>query len=104
MHPRVHYLITPSVRGFFEWVPMSTVAYQAHIAVIEGDAEAFSRAACRWMFNQGAKKLVVMAPAYNWHAKALARKIGFVCEGTLTCAVEWRGRLHDMAVLGMSDA
>lgn len=104
IHPRVHYLIEPDrVCGFFCWKPMTTVAYEAHIAVLAGDPERFARAACRWMLKHGARKLVALVPRHNWPAIALARKVGFKSECTLTRCVEWRGRLHDMAVLGLSD-
>lgn len=104
-HPRVHYLTDrPAVHGYFAWKPLTTVAFEGHIAVLEGDAEAFARRACEWMFDHGARKLQVLCPSYNWHAKSLALLVGFKCEGLLTSCVQWRGRLHDMAVLGMSDA
>lgn len=102
IHPRVHYLTAPGVRGWFSWRPLSTICYEGHIAVLEGDAERFARDACAWMREHGARKLAALIPAHNWHAKALALRVGFRSEGTLTDAVQWRGRLHDLLVLGMS--
>jgi hypothetical protein len=100
IHPRVHYLTDG--RGFFSWKPLSTVCYEGHIAHLGSDAEAFANQACEWMFANGAKKLAILCPSYNWHAKSMALRVGFRCEGLLTSAVEWRGRLHDLTLMGMS--
>jgi hypothetical protein len=99
IHPRVHYLTDG--RGYMSWRPMSTVCWEGHIVHLGGDAEAFARECCAWMFAHGAAKLAAMVPRFNWHALALARLVGFKCEGSLTSAVQWRGRLHDLIVMGM---
>lgn len=99
IHPRVHHLTDG--RGFFTWCPLTTVCWEGHIVHLGGNAEAFAREACAWMFEHGAAKLALKVPRYNWHAIALARLVGFKCEGLLTSAVQWRGQLHDLVVMGM---
>lgn len=100
IHPRVHYLTDG--HGFVEWTPLTNVAYQAHIVHL-GDALPFAREAVDWIFAEGARKLVAMVPSYNWHAAKLAENVGFQLEHTLTSAVQWRGRMCDLLILGMSD-
>lgn len=102
IHPSVFYLKAPG--GFCSFKPMSSVAWGMHAAFLPGapEIEASVRSAIRWMFdNTPAQKLVAMPPAFNWHAAALARKVGFKDEGRITQAVRWRGRLHDMLILGI---
>jgi hypothetical protein len=101
IHPKVHYLTDGD--GWFCWRPLTTVAWEGHIAYLGKDAELFASCACEWALTHGAQKLVIMPPRYNWHAIKLAEKLGFQREGVLTNAVQWRGRLHDLIIMGLSN-
>lgn len=97
IHPRVHYLTDG--RGFFSWRPMSTVCYEGHIVHLGPGADEFAKAATAWMLERGAESLVVLCPSHNWNAKKMAQRCGFQQQCSLTNAVEWRGRLHDLWVM-----
>lgn len=101
-HPRVFYLVRDEKLCSFK--PVNGVTWEHHIAATpgEGGIEQFALDCVEWMFeNTPAEKLVAMPPSFNWHAAALARRIGYRDEGRITRCVKWRGRLHDMLVLGI---
>lgn len=90
--------------GVFSFRRITSIAWEQHVFMLPHtpNLDAAALDAVRWMFDAGSEKLVVNVPSYNWHAAALAKRIGYANEGRIKDVIRWRGRLYDFIVMGMT--
>lgn len=99
--------LQPSETSLFMLFPRTVTMWEVHVMVMpEGrgrQAIEDGRNGLAWLFeNTPCEKVIAYIPEFNPQALLLAKRVGFVVEGTITKSFRKDGVLHDMKIVGIT--